>query len=356
MLALIHTANRDYKSLIEDLVALDVLPADTDRGQVEPVMKRVIGPYVFEGGGAKSLNYQSLARDLARATLEIPFNIPPYFALIARALGILEGVALTGDPDYRIVMEAYPFVTRKIISDDSPALQRALRDILYSEDGKFLAKRLSVLLSYATGVVAADSAVFVDFDTLPSTAASLSQTLQFLLAEEARPLRAALVGEASNAADLVLRRGTRQAVVRAKDLLRPPPPPLPFLPRLPSLPFPVPESVVDALSPKLTVEEDIFLASLEELAYALAGIEQGTVSDDPLATIRQLLQAGSDGSGGAGELVEFVRTLPGDSEKTEAIFDVGSEVVQNLADRASERFNGLLSGGSGGGSGRDAGR
>lgn len=60
--------------------------------QVEPVMKRVIGPYVFEGGGAKSLNYQSLARDLGRATLEIPFNIPPYFALIARALGILEGV------------------------------------------------------------------------------------------------------------------------------------------------------------------------------------------------------------------------------------------------------------------------
>ncbi|CAB1109481.1 unnamed protein product [Ectocarpus sp. CCAP 1310/34] len=355
--ALIHTANRDYKSLIEDLVALDVLPADTDRGQVEPVMKRVIGPYVFEGGGAKSLNYQSLARDLGRATLEIPFNIPPYFALIARALGILEGVALTGDPDYRIVMEAYPFVTRKIISDDSPALQRALRDILYSEDGKFLAKRLSVLLSYATGVVAADSAVFVDFDTLPSTAASLSQTLQFLLAEEARPLRAALVGEASNAADLVLRRGTRQAVVRAKDLLRPPPPPLPFLPRLPSLPFPVPESVVDALSPKLTVEEDIFLASLEELAYALAGIEQGTVSDNPLATIRQLLQAGSDGSGGAGELVEFVRTLPGDSEKTEAIFDVGSEVVQNLADRASKRFNGLLSGASGGGGGgSDAGR
>lgn len=52
-----------------------------------------------------------------------------------------------------------------------------------------------MLLSYATGVVAADSAVFVDFDTLPSTAASLSQTLKFLLAEEARPLRAALVGE-----------------------------------------------------------------------------------------------------------------------------------------------------------------
>ena len=36
---------------------------------------------------------------------------------------------------------------------------------------------------------------FVDFDTLPASGASLGQTLKFLLAEEARPLRAALVGE-----------------------------------------------------------------------------------------------------------------------------------------------------------------
>lgn len=46
--------------------------------------------------------------------------------------------------------------------------------------------------------------------------------------------------------------------------------------------------------------QDIFLASLEELAYALAGLEQGAVSDDPLGALRQLLQAGSDGSGGIG--------------------------------------------------------
>lgn len=67
-----------------------------------------------------------------------------------------------------------------------------------SEDGEFLAKRLSVLLSYATGVVAADSSVFVDFDTLPSSAATLGQTLKFLLSKEARPLRAALIGEVNS--------------------------------------------------------------------------------------------------------------------------------------------------------------
>lgn len=52
MSALIHTANRDYKSLIEDLVALEVLPADTDRGQVEnmfPLMTSSFQTDVVEG-------------------------------------------------------------------------------------------------------------------------------------------------------------------------------------------------------------------------------------------------------------------------------------------------------------------
>jgi aarF domain-containing kinase len=57
---------------------------------------------------------QSLAADLGRATLEIPFSIPPYFALVARALGILEGIALTGDEDYRIVLEVIPYIYRYI--------------------------------------------------------------------------------------------------------------------------------------------------------------------------------------------------------------------------------------------------
>lgn len=36
---------------------------------------------------------------------DIPFSIPPYFALLARAIVTLEGIALTGDPSYGIIME-----------------------------------------------------------------------------------------------------------------------------------------------------------------------------------------------------------------------------------------------------------
>ena len=60
---------------------------------------------------------------------DIPFSIPPYFALLARAVVTLEGIALTANPDYRLVMEAYPFVARKLLREDRPEVQKALQEV-----------------------------------------------------------------------------------------------------------------------------------------------------------------------------------------------------------------------------------
>jgi predicted unusual protein kinase regulating ubiquinone biosynthesis (AarF/ABC1/UbiB family) len=57
------------------------------------------------GGGAKSINFQELAGDLAQITFDYPFRIPPYFALVIRAIGVLEGIALVGNPDFAIIDE-----------------------------------------------------------------------------------------------------------------------------------------------------------------------------------------------------------------------------------------------------------
>jgi aarF domain-containing kinase len=38
---------------------------------------------------------------------------------MARATAILEGIALSADPRYKIIMEAYPFVTRKLLKDST---------------------------------------------------------------------------------------------------------------------------------------------------------------------------------------------------------------------------------------------
>ena len=60
----------------------------------------------------------------------MPFSIPPYFALLARAIVTLEGIALTGDPNYGIILESYPFVARKLLYEDRPEIQKALQGTL----------------------------------------------------------------------------------------------------------------------------------------------------------------------------------------------------------------------------------
>jgi aarF domain-containing kinase len=64
---------------------------------------------------------------LAEITFKFPFRIPPYFALIIRAISVLEGIALVGNPEFAIVDEAYPYISRRLMTDDSARLKAAFR-------------------------------------------------------------------------------------------------------------------------------------------------------------------------------------------------------------------------------------
>lgn len=50
--AVIHLANKDYASLVDDFIKLNILPADCDRPVIIPLMDKALSPYV-KGGGAK---------------------------------------------------------------------------------------------------------------------------------------------------------------------------------------------------------------------------------------------------------------------------------------------------------------
>ena len=118
--AVVHLANRDYASLVDDFIALGILPTDCDRAKVVPLMDKALTPYVM-GGGVQRYEqelkkmygvdrnaiggFQAMFTDALTAFREVPFSIPPYFALIGRAVVTLEGIALTGDPDYGIITE-----------------------------------------------------------------------------------------------------------------------------------------------------------------------------------------------------------------------------------------------------------
>jgi aarF domain-containing kinase len=77
--------------------------------------------------------FQELAADLAQITFDYPFRIPPYFALIIRAIGVLEGIALVGDPGFALVDEAYPYLAKRLLTDDTPRLRAALKYMVYGK-------------------------------------------------------------------------------------------------------------------------------------------------------------------------------------------------------------------------------
>ena len=109
--AISHLIHRDYDAIVKDFVMLDFIPEGVNLDPIMPVLAKVFDQ-ALEGGGAKNINFQELAADLAQITFDYPFRIPPYFALIIRAIGVLEGIALVGNPDFAIVDEAYPYIAQ----------------------------------------------------------------------------------------------------------------------------------------------------------------------------------------------------------------------------------------------------
>jgi aarF domain-containing kinase len=348
--SIIHLANKNYPALVDDFIDLKILPQDCDRAKVIPLMDKALSPYV-KGGGAKKYEaelkklynmedgtlsstaggFQAMTQDLLTVLNDIPFSIPPYFALLGRAVVTLEGIALIGDPEYRLVMEAYPFVARKLLKEDRPAAQKALQEVLYASTqsgGSILqGKRLAVMLNSAMGVVARESGegVFVDLDTIPEDSISLTDGLRYLLSPRASSLRKILEKEAVGAGDVLLRQAARKSGGRLFASL-PRAPKLPFeLPFFGALldpenipgPFLVPtrdlgrngtprpcfaspSQVLDAAAPKLTREEELFAISLADLAQGTLGPDAATLLAgdgllEPAATASLLLSAFATG-------------------------------------------------------------
>ena len=93
-------------------------------------------------------------RELAADTPGGIFQVPPYFAYIAKSFSVLEGIGLTVDPNYSIVDETLPYISQRIITDPSPRTAGALETFLFGdmkdEDGRVLdAERVATLVDGA---------------------------------------------------------------------------------------------------------------------------------------------------------------------------------------------------------------
>jgi hypothetical protein len=125
-------------------------------------------------------------------------------------LSVLEGIALTGDSEFKLIMASLPFVSRLILTDRSPALREALTETLY-KDGVFSATRLRVLLDSSQGIIN-DGDAFIDFDS-PADNSSIitADAVNLLFSEDGALLREILAEELAKSLDIL----ARQAYARS---------------------------------------------------------------------------------------------------------------------------------------------
>ena len=61
--------------------------------------------------------------------------MPAYYALILRSLTVLEGLALSADPNYKLLARAYPYMARRLLTDPAPELRGSFEELVLQVRG-----------------------------------------------------------------------------------------------------------------------------------------------------------------------------------------------------------------------------
>jgi predicted unusual protein kinase regulating ubiquinone biosynthesis (AarF/ABC1/UbiB family) len=186
--AIVHLVNRDFEGLAQDYVNLGFLSPDMDLTPIVPAFAEVFNEAL--GASVAEINIKSITDKLSALMYEYPFRVPAFFALIIRSLVTLEGIAINVDPDFKVLSKAYPYVSKRLLTDPAPQLRDSLRDLLF-KDGQFRWNRLENLLRNARNNP--------DYDLDQA----IDQATGFLFSERGEFIRANLVNEVVKSIDVL---------------------------------------------------------------------------------------------------------------------------------------------------------
>jgi predicted unusual protein kinase regulating ubiquinone biosynthesis (AarF/ABC1/UbiB family) len=176
--SVVQLINNDYEALARDFVQLGFLTPNTDIKPIIPALEKVFNNVIGQSVG--NFNFKTITDDFSELMYEYPFRVPAKFALIIRSLVTQEGLALSLNPDFKIVEVSFPYISRRLLTEESPAMRKRLIEVLF-KGGKFQWQRLENMIQ-----IARDDR---QFDLLPTA----SMGLQYLVSEEGEYLRRQLI-------------------------------------------------------------------------------------------------------------------------------------------------------------------
>ena len=186
--AVVHLVNRNFGKLSKDFVTLGFLAEDVNLEPIVPAFEKVFSQALQ--AGVNRMDFKAVTDDMSGVMYKFPFRVPPYYALIIRSLVTLEGIALSVDPDFKILGAAYPYFARRLMEDPDPQLRQSLKEMLFDGDA-FRWTRLENLVSSAA------SQAQLDLEPL------LDQLLDFLFSGRNGLLRDQLVDTAVTRLDAI---------------------------------------------------------------------------------------------------------------------------------------------------------
>ncbi len=202
--AVVHLVNRDFEALAHDYVNLDFLEPDTNLDPIIPALSTVFNNAL--GASVAELNFKSITDQMSGIMYEFPFQVPAYYALIIRSMVTLEGIAIGIDPEFKVLSKAYPYIAKRLLTDQSPQLRNSLKDLLFKE-GSFRWNRLENLLNNAQNSS--------DYDLEEA----VNQAVEYIFSERGVLIRERLAEEIIQSVDILGRTTLSQLTARVQQVI-----------------------------------------------------------------------------------------------------------------------------------------
>ena len=143
--AIVHLINKDFFLLTKDFQKLGFLSKDEDLEGITPTIKKILGDVLTKDVG--SFNLKSVTDKFSELMYKYPFRVPSRFALIIRAVVSQEGLALRLDPSFKIIRFAYPYIAKRLLTEQNDEMINILMEIIFDKDDHLQVDRLEGLIN-----------------------------------------------------------------------------------------------------------------------------------------------------------------------------------------------------------------
>ncbi len=143
--AIVHIINEEYYLLAEDFQKLGFLAKEQDLQKLVEPLKEVLGGSF--GAEVGNFNLKNVTDKFSKLMYTYPFRVPSRFALIIRAVVSQEGLALRLDPDFKILKIAYPYIAKKLLTDNSEEILEILLEVVFDKKGQIQVEKVESLLN-----------------------------------------------------------------------------------------------------------------------------------------------------------------------------------------------------------------